>query len=543
MPAPLVPIRLQNPGSFGLNSQEKYGVIDPRYGTILKNAAFDASGRVVSRKGWTKSTSSGSPGGYEIESMYAYEDGTNTVIISAANGGIYYGTGTMTSITITPVVSAANNNWQFDTWIDGSGNKYLLAWQAGEEPMISQMTGAVPGTWAALQTSVTASGTGTVPTGNAVHVAFGRIWAVDSDGLNVIGCATLDHLNWSTGAFSFDVSSYWPDNAGDRITAITSWEDKLVVFGSQNILIYDNPDDTANWALVDTISGVGCVGRDTIQRIGSDLFFMSTSGMRSLQRTIQNEKLPLQEVGNQVRDDVVDAIVDNEATLKSAYSPKDGFYLLVIKDSAAPLCYLYDFKSSRRAVREGLDQPIPHGMIRISKWTGFEPGAMCFGLDGFLYGGFRDDAAGNACVGYYGGYNDDTSSYVFQYASPWLDMSQLMPEAMSFQKILKSARITTIGGPGYSPQFTWSYDHSYSNAGSYSYSIPDATTAAASQFGLGKWGESYWGFTEDLTINDRRINLAGRGDKFRVGLLCVIDGASFGLQDLQLFMKKGRLAR
>ena len=41
--------------------------------------------------------------------------------------------------------------------------------------------------------------------------------------------------------------------------------------------------------LADTISGVGCVGRDTVQSTGTDLIFMSHMGLKSFGRTVQRK--------------------------------------------------------------------------------------------------------------------------------------------------------------------------------------------------------------------------------------------------------------
>lgn len=58
MPAPIIPITFQNPGSRGLNSQDSTNYLDVTWATELKNAVFDDAGRIANRKGWTKLTTS-----------------------------------------------------------------------------------------------------------------------------------------------------------------------------------------------------------------------------------------------------------------------------------------------------------------------------------------------------------------------------------------------------------------------------------------------------------------------------------------------------
>ena len=64
--------------------------------------------------------------------------------------------------------------------------------------------------------------------------------------------------------------------------------------------------------LKDTIEGVGCIERDSVQSTGNDLLFLSNRGVMSLGRLIQEKSLPLRDVSKNVRTDLM-ALVQFES--------------------------------------------------------------------------------------------------------------------------------------------------------------------------------------------------------------------------------------
>jgi len=330
------------------------------------------AGRVSCRKGWTiKTTSFADEGDFDLGSMHAFEDGTNTVIISAGNNKLFYGTTTIADIT-GAITTPTASNWQFASWVKADDTTHVVGFQTGHTPIISAVSGGVPGNFANM------TGTG-LPKGNCVFVGFGRILASDSNNLSVNSCAIQDESAWNTGNFSFETGSYWP-RGNDAITAISSWEDKLIVFGRENILIYDNPDVTASFALVDVITGIGCVSRDSVQHIGDDILFLSETGLRSLKRSVEIGNTPLQEIGNQVRNELVPYINGNESNIKSVYNRKEGFYLLVINDTSTPIQFMFDFKSAK--TRDAIGRTVfDPDQVRVSTWEGWKATSMAYGWD------------------------------------------------------------------------------------------------------------------------------------------------------------------
>ena len=71
---------------------------------------------------------------------------------------------------------------------------------------------------------------------------------------------------------------------------------------------------------------MGGIARDTIQSIGTDVIFLSDSGVRSLMRTIQEKSAPLRDLSKNVRSDLISSLaVETLANLKSVYSEKNAF--------------------------------------------------------------------------------------------------------------------------------------------------------------------------------------------------------------------------
>ena len=88
------------------------------------------------------------------------------------------------------------------------------------------------------------------------------------------------------------------------------------------------------------IEGVGCIARDSVQNTGTDLLFLSNSGVRSLSRVIQEKSTPIGDVSINVRDELSD-IISSEPNddIKSVYSEQNAFYLLSFPSSEAIYCF------------------------------------------------------------------------------------------------------------------------------------------------------------------------------------------------------------
>ena len=113
--------------------------------------------------------------------------------------------------------------------------------------------------------------------GNEVLAAYGRLWTADfsTDKSTIYWSDLLSGHIWTGGSSgSIDISKVWPDGH-DEIVALAAHNDHLIVFGKRSIVVYSGAETPSSMTLADTISGVGCVGRDTVQSTGTDLIFFS----------------------------------------------------------------------------------------------------------------------------------------------------------------------------------------------------------------------------------------------------------------------------
>ena len=99
---------------------------------------------------------------------------------------------------------------------------------------------------------------------------------------------------------SIDVSKAWPEGS-DEIVALAAHNNALIIFGKHSILVYTGASSPANMALEDTIAGVGCYDRDSLQHIGTDVLFMSYSGLRSVCLVIQEKSLPISDLSGTIK--------------------------------------------------------------------------------------------------------------------------------------------------------------------------------------------------------------------------------------------------
>jgi hypothetical protein len=184
--------------------------------------------------------------------------------------------------------------------------------------------------------------------------SYGRLWV---GGLNeekdvVYYSALLDETSWWTAAELndagyIDLKLVW---GKDEIVAIHSFAGKLVIFGKENIAIYNNPQSILLMALDEVVRGVGCVSRDSIQAVGDDLFFLSSTGVRSLTRTAEFDKLPLKEISLTVKDDIV-ANLKISPSVKSTYMQREGLYLLTFVDSMVTYVFDLNYTTERETPR------------------------------------------------------------------------------------------------------------------------------------------------------------------------------------------------
>jgi len=433
--------------------------------------------------------------GYITGDMVTYEDSSGTVLTGLADGTSYY---VIRVDANTIKLASTNANARNGTEIDltGTGNN-------GQKLM-----------------DVTAAGT--VPTGNCVHSAFGRLWAQKSHsglGQNVIAyCALLDETRWFSGAGEINVlgTAGAVAHGFDTLVAISSFDRFLVAFLRDSIIIYNSPDGPATLGIEQIIQGVGCLARDSVQRIGNDLYFLSATGIRSLKQVIfSTDKVELAEVSKLVRRELVSDMTSGAASIiRSNYDLEEGQYWL---KAPSGNIWVVDMHT--------LDEKTP---VRITKFV--NTNWYCFAYDEQeTYIGAKGG------IGTYSGFQDtlpDSSvarNYICDWESIYADFDS------SRTKILKKIGVAVEGASGQQITLKWETDFS-GKAGSKQLSIPSAGT-------LAEWGTSQWNIAEwsgGLSLSRLKTSASKEGRVWSVGFQIESMGNEICVEQLSLFMKLGR---
>lgn len=300
----------------------------------------------------------------------------------------------------------------------------------------------------------------------------------------------------------------------DEIVAIASHNKYLVIFCFNNIVIYDNADDPTTLVLADVINGVGCIARDSVQQTGTDLIFLSKSGIRSLRRTVQEKSMPMRELSLNIRDDLV-AYVNGESLteIKSAYFERDAFYLLSLP-------------GLNQSIYFDLRQMLPNEAARTTIWTNLVPKAMCSTYDRNLYLGMQGG------IGRYFGYDDNGASYRLEYFTSNTDVGE--PFTLKF---LKKAKVIVIasGTQDIVIKYGFDYKNTYSSRTYTKDFIGGTSQYNISEYNIGE-------YTAGTAISEIDLNLGGSGKILEFGVECTIEGAPISLQQMTVYLKTGKLA-
>jgi len=468
---------------------------------------FDATNRLSARSGWVVQNSSPVSGTITQLFEYVPTSGSN-VVISTAGNKLYKGTTTLTDITGALVPTA--DNWKFQNF---NGNVYGL--QTGHPLIVWTGSGNF--------TTVTAA-SGTVPNGNELLSAFGRLWGTDSTGQTIKYCNLLDATNWNiTGAGSINLTSVW-GTGNDSVVALASFNNLLVVFGSRNIVIFQDGSgsplglDPINIRVSDIVPGIGCTARDSVQNVnGDDLVFMSGAGVQSLKRVIIERSNAVRNISLNVRD-YFNSTAGSETSsgLRSTYNAFNGLYL--VSAPVSGVVFAFDTRL-----------PLEDGTWRVTTWNNFIPKALVTLKDNVtLYG------ASGGQIFQYQGMQDNGSNFISTFESGWLDLG---PDVANRVKMLKRVLAVFSSSGGGQLTFKWAYDFSDNFTTS---QVTIQALSSVAQWGSAQWGADQWGGGNALF--DIRVPTNSGGQFVKVGLDFTASLASFSLNQMQLFAKVGRIA-
>jgi hypothetical protein len=524
------------PGFYGLNLQESSITLSSGFALKAQNCVIDRYGRIGARRGWTPLNATNTDlGSNPIESMMEVVDGGSNTIISAGNNKLFTGRTTLTQLLVRNADNSGNasytitaNNWQMAAMPYGDVNDFqphaYLAQAA--HPMLVwhelPVSGGDPhdhdsGTFGFQQIS----DVGTLPANhnnasfkpNAVFSGFGRIWVgnIVGDTQTVYFSDLLRGSDFTTGSAGYlNLQEVFPN--GDNIVAIAGHNGFLVIFGRNNIAIYANPIDTGSLVLQDIIYNVGCIARDSVQNIGTDIVFLSDAGVRSLARVIQEKSLPMNDISKNVRDDLMGNVAaeGDLGKVKSIYYERDAIYLLSLPTTR----FVYCFDTRSR---------LQDGSARVTIWDSLEPKSFCITQAKELLIGQT------SYIGKYFGHSDNGTTYRLQYFTNYFDF-----DAATKLKILKKIGWVLISGTNQSVAVKWGFDYT-EGYHSTTYMLDDSNVY---EYGIGEYNIAE--YSTGIVIDRFSINAGGQGTTMQLGLEVDINGNPFSIQKIDVAVKAGK---
>ena len=474
-----------------------------------------------------------------LESIFEFKTIGGSISYLSSGDGKLYASSTTTSLTRKYVFGAdsggpiplatqpnfTGNRWQWAALPEGSGaaaESYAFAAQSGN-PFLVYREGAHSGPFVFQRVG---TDYGTAPTGvstfdpDTVLASFGRVWVggLTDNKTTVFYSKLLDGAHF-TGAGSglLDIGGVVGQN--DEIVSIAQHNKYLVIFCKNNIVVYQGANDPTTMTLADTIKGVGCIARDSVQNTGNDLVFLSKSGVRSFNRTVQENSMPLRELSLNIRDDLVSFLtVETLTNVKSIYFERDAFYLIT-------------FPGSKTMVYFDLRNILQNGAARTTIWNnnaGITYKAFCSTEDRKLILGVPNGMAE------YTGYLDNTASYTFSYYTSNSDLG-----APTQEKMLKKANLVVIGSGDQDFVFKYGYDYTLNpqsvtivqNLGTKTFSKFNTTA----KYNISKYASA------GIGVNSISMPLSGSGKVIQFGVEATVNDNPVSIQKIDVYLKTGKI--
>lgn len=505
------------PGFYGLNTQDSSLDLASGFALVANNCVIDQYGRIGARKGWAPQHSTlAALGSADVEAIgQLVTDAGTEYTIAAGNNKIFkLASGTLSELTyggggVAPTIT--DSNWQIVTL-----NECLYLFQLGHDPLVFD---PAVSTTTYRRVSEKTGYVGTVINANIALSAYGRLWVAESttEKTVIYWSDILSGHKWSGGSTgSIDVSSVWP-NGADNITGIAAHNGYLFIFGKNNILVYSGAQDVLSagvFKLSDAITGIGCIARDTIQNTGSDVIFLSDTGVRSVLRTIQEKSAPFRDLSKNVRNDLMSAVAGEVASsIKSVYSPFDSFYLLTLP--SLKVVYCFDMKTV-----------LQDGSSRVTMWDSVAPKSFCYTRDKSILIG----KAGY--IGKYTGYLDNESSYRFQYFTNHTDLGQ-----PSVTSVLKKLSVVVIGGNNQYVTMKWGYDFT----GNYFAQNVNIPAQGVAYYGVNEYNNVNTQYSAGTALQTLVAYPTGAGKVIQTGYEADIQGAALSIQKIEIQAKNGKI--
>jgi len=491
------------PGFYGLNTQDSGLQNSPSFALVAENCVIDKYGRIAVRKGWEaySNQADGVTGSVRAIGEHVETDGTYSILF-AANNKLWK----FTDNARDPVELTANSGTPItitaDDWKIVSYNNKTVFVQQGHEMVYYDGS-------ADEYFEYTNGPASTTP--SCAAACFNRMWVADD--YTVYWSQILDPTNFAdVGSGFINMREVFGED--DTVTAITEHNNRLIIFGQRNIAVFSGGEDPTGvgFMLQDHISGIGCIARDSVANVGTDVFFLSAEGVRTLGRTIQENSSPVRDISRNVRDDLLDAVSGTNANqIKAVYSPTDAFYVLSIP--GARISYVFDLRSQ-----------LQDGSMRATVWKQINPTALLRRRDNTILMGQT------AYVAQHTGYLDNEDEYEFKYYTSHMDFGN-----PAIEKILKKLKVVVYGSSeeALTVRFITDYTTKYAPE-----TIP-LTLFNIAEFGTAEFGIAEFSLGE--AIQRFGINLRGKGSVIQLGFELSVNNTKMSFQKLDIYSKTGKL--
>lgn len=494
MPKPLVSLTVPQIGTLGLNKQGADAQLPVGWATDATNLVFNNSGLLESRKG------------------FSLEDSGNISALSEPFTRLHYYQDDAGDSAIVIMTSTEVHTWRNSIMTQVAGplttSKLNAVTLNGKCIIQSDQVSPIELTSASDTSATAISGSGWQTT-NVTASAYGYYWMTDSAGQTLYRGGTVLSADYASAVTAASLKEFWP-NGSDEAVAIVPWNDLLLVFGQNSILIYREITLGSGWtpsniALYDAINSVGLADARSLADTSQGLWFVSYDGVKIIGRVNQEgQSIPIMDANQSINQYIQEFSIGGTPSFAATYSPIDNLYILSIKKKFSDVPNIIVFDTN---IREG-------GYFRATEWE-----YSNIDSDDSPYDLAYDYA--NRVVYFvcdtdklysYGGYNDNsTDTYTITYKGAWNDFGE---EVSSYQKILKNIDGRISGDDNDAVTVYWYVD------------FDDSTE-----------------YTFSTTLNNGlfKAPLKSSGEVLKVGFSATIDGSKKVLKRYKVDTKIGRL--
>lgn len=163
------------------------------------------------------------------------------------------------------------------------------------------------------------------------HTYKNRVWVV-ANRTKAYFCVLADPTDFAgDGSGYIDFSYVLPK--GDELLDINSFLNYQAFFFRNHIAVYSGSDPTADgdYAIYQIIPDTGVIDEEVTVSVGSDIYFLTSRGIKGLKQILNTGALELNNVSAAIDNEIVDAIAANTSSVYgSAHYPKLGLVMFLI---------------------------------------------------------------------------------------------------------------------------------------------------------------------------------------------------------------------